>query len=1192
MDINFDKNEKDKNEERNRYIAMTGSQENRYRIIENENNQNSEFSENFFVHKKNREASDDIDKRRNEAVAKNGYFNTKIREAQSDYDKKMNSRPTMKISETVNSMEVDADSNINQINKASENNHIQTEKATDSKQHQKKKMEFNSILRDKKYIARGKNVYEFDLTDERNALTVSNWTEKQKRELENEEKQVVAGGYVRESKIKGLLTERFAQTTERNIRAITTSAYMTLPKSNDVVKGGKITYIVTGIAVAMPMTVISRNANRNLKYQYRKYLMYRNDENYLKRRQDYNQQLIEVRNGTRESISNSVKPTKLEDAIFRGNFKEIRIYEIQDINRILRKNGYATIPTNLPSAEVANFCRDNLNKIKIKEKKAGDKYAVAPQEVVDALERGIKLGRAYDFEKRDIRGRKRPSRRALMIRQEFHMMMLRSGDVGSGLYLSSEIIQKTRRLVRGQVRAIQGGNKIIRKANQRMMVDAIKKLQNEANNLRNKANYLDAAQTKYNKNAESLRKRADNKERKANQKQKKQDKRNNKQKKKDKRRERKRNRIDYNKSAINARWQNSMLGKMKNNLDVKLQGSKLGKAMDKVSNILGRIAEGFSSLKKHILIAIGSFLGVYLILLLIILIFQVICMALNFANADNKTIITDYIEQLYIDDLTYIVYKYEGSGYTLSFEDIRDNDAYELHTTSDGSENDNDVWFQSTNGAEICCMTYLNFNYDLESYKIDDLKSYVASLYYGSHEITGTSYGNGGEIVFKTWYFNSLFTREKGTGTPYENELNGIIPNWSNDRYHSLDTVSHPDSVGMGDTESAVFNTLTTEYGYSKMSACAVMGNIYGESGFNAMRIGSNGAYGLYQFDPGSSGNYNNPSPGSVAYNYKQWLQTNNLSDSATTQTEFVQASLQAAFASYTGKSKLYSYSSGEITDETQYHVWVKHSYSFDDFKSWSPDSYLAYELVADFRTHGDTSMGSASAVSEYLDSLSTEDKAVAYATLLFTRTFERPSSKDWIGRRVKKAVEYYHRVGGFSGEARTSLTYDEVANNPCYTGHNGGVNPFTGSIGLDKYHGDRGGNCTAYAWGRRCEMEGGTTYLGSSGNANTWYTRESTLGVYKTGTDGVQVGAIVCWGYTDNPSGSPGHVAVVESIDADGTITTSNSAYGSHTGIPNLFYTETFTSEQDLKTHHNSSFYRFNGYIFIEKKEPLLGSE
>ena len=65
-----------------------------------------------------------------------------------------------------------------------------------------------------------------------------------------------------------------------------------------------------------------------------------------------------------------------------------------------------------------------------------------------------------------------------------------------------------------------------------------------------------------------------------------------------------------------------------------------------------------------------------------------------------------------------------------------------------------------------------------------------------------------------------------------------------------------------------------------------------------------------------------------------------------------------------------------------------------------------------------------------------------------------------------------------------------------------------------------------------------------------------------------------------------------MESIDADGTITTSNSAYGSHTGIPNLFYTETFTSEQDLKTHHNSSFYRFNGYIFIEKKEPLLGSE
>ena len=48
------------------------------------------------------------------------------------------------------------------------------------------------------------------------------------------------------------------------------------------------------------------------------------------------------------------------------------------------------------------------------------------------------------------------------------------------------------------------------------------------------------------------------------------------------------------------------------------------------------------------------------------------------------------------------------------------------------------------------------------------------------------------------------------------------------------------------------------------------------------------------------------------------------------------------------------------------------------------------------------------------------------------------------------------------------------------------------GDNGLDKNNGDRGGNCTAYAWGRRAEMENlvsedGTligTLLGANGDA------------------------------------------------------------------------------------------------------------
>ena len=165
-------------------------------------------------------------------------------------------------------------------------------------------------------------------------------------------------------------------------------------------------------------------------------------------------------------------------------------------------------------------------------------------------------------------------------------------------------------------------------------------------------------------------------------------------------------------------------------------------------------------------------------------------------------------------------------------------------------------------------------------------------------------------------------------------------------------------------------------------------------------------------------------------------------------------------------------------------------------------------------------------------------------------------------------------RIAGTSME----LTYRDVYYSKWYSSHiaEDGTR-FSGDNGLDKWRGDRGGNCTAYAWGRRCELEGQRTQLGANGDAYFWYARELAAGVYKCGQT-AKVGAVCCWsyGYSSN-----GHVAVIEQINADGTIVTSNSAYGSTTGIPKLFYNDVFADEEDLKNAYGI----FQGYIYLEKK-------
>ena len=79
--------------------------------------------------------------------------------------------------------------------------------------------------------------------------------------------------------------------------------------------------------------------------------------------------------------------------------------------------------------------------------------------------------------------------------------------------------------------------------------------------------------------------------------------------------------------------------------------------------------------------------------------------------------------------------------------------------------------------------------------------------------------------------------------------------------------------------------------------------------------------------------------------------------------------------------------------------------------------------------------------------------------------------------------------------------------------------------------------NCVGYAWGRFMEILGEEPKL-STGNAGLWYSY--TADGYQRGTE-PQLGAVACW----SKPGDYGHVAIVEQINSDGSIVTSNSGWG-----------------------------------------------
>ena len=107
--------------------------------------------------------------------------------------------------------------------------------------------------------------------------------------------------------------------------------------------------------------------------------------------------------------------------------------------------------------------------------------------------------------------------------------------------------------------------------------------------------------------------------------------------------------------------------------------------------------------------------------------------------------------------------------------------------------------------------------------------------------------------------------------------------------------------------------------------------------------------------------------------------------------------------------------------------------------------------------------------------------------------------------------------------------------------------------------------NCVGYAYGRFMEIMGKTSCNLSTHNAGLWY--GNTADGYQRGAS-PRLGAVVCW----SRPGDAGHVAIVEQINSDGSIVTSNSAYGGR-----RFYQQTLSPP----AYTWSNNYHFQGFIY-----------
>lgn len=185
----------------------------------------------------------------------------------------------------------------------------------------------------------------------------------------------------------------------------------------------------------------------------------------------------------------------------------------------------------------------------------------------------------------------------------------------------------------------------------------------------------------------------------------------------------------------------------------------------------------------------------------------------------------------------------------------------------------------------------------------------------------------------------------------------------------------------------------------------------------------------------------------------------------------------------------------------------------------------------------------------------------VSYLAMAFLACYERPADPHQPDRATLAQKWYTFLSAGFIYSPRLT---DAGMQGSKYWYSDG--NPFyAAGYGLP--------NCTCYAYGRWWEITGERPTDLSLGNANTWWDIGIEHGISHGSTP--QLGAIVCFYYSDDDGG--GHVAVVEQINADGSIVTSNSAWGG-----TYFYTQTLYPP-DYKTEGGWPSYGYvQGFLYL----------
>lgn len=182
------------------------------------------------------------------------------------------------------------------------------------------------------------------------------------------------------------------------------------------------------------------------------------------------------------------------------------------------------------------------------------------------------------------------------------------------------------------------------------------------------------------------------------------------------------------------------------------------------------------------------------------------------------------------------------------------------------------------------------------------------------------------------------------------------------------------------------------------------------------------------------------------------------------------------------------------------------------------------------------------------------------YLAQAFLYNYERPASLDQPDRS-EFARNWYKYLGGWEFVPR--LNSDGMEGHPYWYRDN----PFWQSgYGLP--------NCTCYVWGRWWEITGVRPDKLSLGNGDTFYPRGVAAGIPHGQTP--QLGAIICFEYEEPYKDEGGHVAVVEKINPDGSIVTSNSAWGG-----SYFYTVTLTPPDYLEGISYPHFVQ--GFLYLD---------